>query len=85
MPIFDYHCPRCNKTEEHFVWNYDDLVQCSACLISMSKMPAVPNMHLFPEGGIHLKHVCAGGKTFYSKNEMKQYARDNDVELGALL
>ena len=85
MPIFDYQCPRCLRIENHIVCRYDDLVQCAKCLISMTKLPAVPNMHLFPEGGIHLKHVCAGGKTFHSKNEMKQYARDNNMDLGALL
>jgi len=85
LPIFDYQCPKCDATEEHFVRKHDDLVQCSECFVSMSKMPAVPNMHLFPEGGIHLKHVCAGGKVFHSKNEMKKYAKEHDLELGALL
>ena len=85
MPIFDYQCPRCNKTEEHFVRKHDDLVQCPDCLVSMNRLPAVPNMHLFPEEGIHLKHVCPGGKTFHSKNEMKKYAKENNLELGALL
>ncbi len=85
MPIFDYQCPRCNKTEERFVHKYTDLVQCSTCLISMNKMPSVPNMHLLPIDGIHLKHVCPGGKTFHSKVEMKKYAKKHDLELGALL
>lgn len=85
MPIFDYSCPRCNITAEHFVHRYDDLVQCSVCLISMNKLASVPQMHIFPNGGIHLKHVEPGGKTFHSKNEMKKYAREHNMELGALL
>lgn len=85
MPIFDYQCPRCGAYRNVLVQRYDTLVQCNTCLISMNKRPSVPNMHLFPIGGIHLKHVCPGGKTFHSKNEMKQYARENDLDLGALL
>ena len=85
MPIFDYQCPKCLRIENRIVCRYDDLVQCAKCLISMTKLPAVPNMHLFPIGGIHLKHVCSGGKTFHSKNEMKKYAKEHNLELGALL
>jgi len=85
MPLFNYNCPRCGRTVERLVVHYNDLVQCPSCLVSMTKMPAVPNMHLFPIDGIHLKNVCAGGKTFHSKNEMKKYARENNLDLGALL
>ena len=93
MPIFDYECPECGFVKEYIVKYHDAKILCSVCLdhlgrdkkVFMVKLPAVPNMHLFPIDGIHLKHVCSGGKTFHSKNEMKKYARDNNVELGALL
>jgi len=85
MPVFDYQCPRCLTTEERFVHRHDDLVQCTKCLISMNKLACVPAIHTMPLEGIHLKHVCPGGKTFHSKNEMKAYAKKHNLELGALL
>ena len=88
MPIFDYKCSKCgNVVRDVYVVRHDAAIACQLCDVHvvMDKLPAVPNMHLFPIDGIHLKHVCPGGKIFRSKNEMKQYARDNNVELGALL
>lgn len=86
MPIFDYQCDVCGTIlKDVFVRSWDDDMRCLECSGTMTKLPAIPNMHLFPEDGIHLKHVCPGGKTFHSRNEMKKYARDNNVELGALL
>ena len=88
MPIFDYKCPACSAVRKDVLiraGDYSDIGVWCKCGASMFKMPAVPNMHLFPIGGIHLKHVCPGGRTFYSKNEMKQYAKKHDMDLGALL
>lgn len=90
MPVYDYKCSKCNRTIEVFVQRRDVAVAVlclgkSGCGGTMTQLPAIPNMHLFPEGGIHLKHVCPGGKTFHSKNEMRKYAVENNLELGALL
>ena len=92
MPIFDYHCGCCQTDEKDvFVRSADEDVLCYVCLKSgctlapMTKLPAVPQMHIIPADGIHLKHVCPGGKTFHSKRDMKDYAKKHDLELGALL
>ena len=88
MPIFDYRCVRCGAVRKDVLIRAgacNDIGVWCKCGSDMFKMPAVPNMHLFPIGGIHLKHVEPGGKTFYSKNEMKQYAKKQNMELGALL
>lgn len=86
MPIFDYVCERCrSEKSDVLIPAFDARVLCDECGVDMTKMPSVPNMHLFPIDGIHLKHVCAGGKTFHSKVEMEKYAKENNVELGALL
>jgi len=94
MPLFDYRCSVCGHVEERLVRQseVDQVIGCSntwdrdfACEGVMHKMPCVPNMHIFPKDGIHLSNVSAEGKTFYSKNEMKKYARENNLELGALL
>jgi len=51
----------------------------------MEKVPSRFMADVFPNGGIHLRNVSPEGKTFHSKKEMKNYARANDLELGALL
>ncbi len=86
MPIFDYKCSQCgHEYKDVFVHHWDSFQWCVKCGSQMTKLYCVPNMHLFPIGGVHLKNVCPGGKTFHSKNEMKKYARKHDLELGALL
>ncbi len=86
MPIFDYKCDRCVwVVKDLFVSNWDNLVICRKCGSNMTKLCCVPQMHIIPADGIHLKHVCPGGKTFHSKRDMKQYAKKHDLELGALL
>jgi len=87
MPVFDYKCKNCqNRLNDEFVWKYDAVVTCPRCGERMQRL--ITNRFVadcFPAEGIHLKHVCAGGKTFYSKREMKRYAKEHDLELGALL
>ena len=93
MPIFDLKCMgrSCGHIEKDVLFRSCDLASiglspaCPKCSDFMFKMPTVPNMHLFHKDGIHLKHVEPGGKTFHSKNEMKQYAKKHDMDLGALL
>jgi hypothetical protein len=51
----------------------------------MNKKPSRFLADVFPNGGIHLEHVSSTGKTFHSKGEMKTYAKENNLELGALL
>lgn len=87
MPTFDYICDRCGdcKTDE-FVKRTNDVMVCSNCNNNMRRLfPSRTTVHTFPAEGIFLEHVSAEGKTFYSKSEMKRYARDNNLELGALL
>ncbi len=89
MPIFDYKCQACGYIEKDVLVRFGSgsgiNTPCPKCGDFMYKMPSVPNMHLFPIGGIHLKNVCPGGKTFHSRREMQKYAKKNDLELGALL
>jgi len=86
MPIFDYECGDCGHIKQDvFVKSWKEPVDCIRCACAMTKLCAVPQMHLIPIDGIHLKHVCPGGKTFHSKREMKEYAKKHNLELGALL
>ena len=86
MPVFDYKCPTCGTVTDAFVHKHDDLVQCPECLVSMVKIyTSFPQVHLFPNGGITLKNLPGGPKTFSSQGEMRRYANKHNLELGALL
>jgi len=86
MPIYDYECNCGAKKTDEFVTHWEKVVICDKCGGVMKRqfpLTFVPDQ--FPKDGIHLKHVCPEGKTFHSKSEMKRYARENNLELGALL
>jgi hypothetical protein len=51
----------------------------------MDTIPGLCSGYVFPADGIHLEHVSAQGKTFHSTKEMQSYAREKNLELGALL
>lgn len=87
MPIFDFKCPKCEHVEKDVLLkNWDSVQACVKCepIVLMQKIPARFFADVFPSEGIHLEHVSSEGKTFYSKKEMRQYAKDHDLELGAL-
>jgi len=50
----------------------------------MSKIPSLLVPHVFPAEGIFLEHVSPEGKRFFSKQEMKDYAKKHDLEIGYL-
>lgn len=83
MPIYDYQC-NCGETKnDEFVQAWDTIILCS-CGKKMTKKLSRFFADVFPNGGIFLEHVSPTGQLFHSKKEMRQYARDNDLELGAL-
>ena len=86
MPIYDYKCPCCHaEKKDEFVTHWEAVIMCE-CTNQMDRqfpLSFVPDV--FPSEGLHLKHVCPQGKTFYSKSEMKRYAKEHNLELGALL
>ena len=83
MPIFDYKCSNCGKVEvDVLVRDKNEIPVC--CSKTMNKKAGFPRIYVFPSEGIHLKHVSKEGKTFYSKKEMKDYAKANNLILGAL-
>lgn len=86
MLTYDYECEKCGaKKENEIVESRDTPVICE-CKNAMTRLfPTGMGGVVFPSGGVHLEHVSAAGKTFYSKKEMRKYERDNKVELGYLL
>ena len=84
MPIYDFVCPGCGKKKtDVFTKTWDEIVRCN-CAIEMNKIPSRFAAVVFPADGIFLEHVSPTGKRFYSKKEMRQYAKDHDLQLGAL-
>jgi hypothetical protein len=49
------------------------------------EFPCSARINVFPSQGIFLQNVSAEGKHFSTKRELKDFARDNNLELGALL
>jgi putative FmdB family regulatory protein len=86
MPIFDLKCTKCKKElKDHYSLHWDDQVLCPRCgMYYMQKIPSRFFADTFPAEGIFLEHVSSEGKRFYSKKEMRQYAKEHDLELGAL-
>jgi putative FmdB family regulatory protein len=87
LPIFDYHCDACGKDViDEFVHHWDSVVKCPKCGTVMTKLVVTRIVaDTFPTDGVFLENVSAEGKRFYSKREMKNYARDNKLQLGYLL
>ncbi len=83
MPIYDMICICGLEKKDVFTRSWSEDIRCD-CGKVMRKRPSRFFPDVFPNGGIFLEHVSPSGETFYSKKEMRQYAKDNDLELGAL-
>lgn len=87
MPIYDFKCPNCGrKVLDQFMHSWKDDFKCVQCHTVMSRLVSSGVVaDTFPADGVYLEHVSAEGKTFKTKTEMKNYAKDNNLELGYLL
>lgn len=86
MPIYDYECKKCNETLlDEFAKKYGEKRNCPNCNSQMQQLFPMSNGYVFPRDGITLEHVGPQPKTFRSKKEMVTFARENNMELGALL
>ena len=87
MPVFDFQCLMCNEVQEDiFVHHIDDVVLCPECKGQTLRL--FPNRvagDIFPIDGITLNHVESKPVHFDSLKKMKKYAKERDLELGALL
>ena len=86
MPIYDFKCSNCNEVfDDMYLQNYNDNVDCPKCKSKMTKLISKISSKSFPKEGVFLENVSAEGKRFYSEREMRDYQRNNNVELGYLL
>jgi len=67
------HCRKCTKSD------FDDKPS-----EFMLKGRTYMRADVFPADGIFLENVSSEGKRFFSKKEMKAYAKKNDIEIGYL-
>ena len=84
MPIYDTKCVACGNLEINVFAHFEDVIKCSKCGERCERLPRVFNPQIFPSDGIFLQNVSPEGKRFFSKKEMKDYAKEHDLELGAL-
>lgn len=88
MPIYDYECLSCKTKEtDVFTRSWDEKRKCKACGKIMKRLFPIDSRFypdIFPAEGIFLEHVSPEGKRFFSKKEMRDYAEEHDLELGAL-
>lgn len=86
MPLYDYICSKCNNKFETIVSSRAELVVCEKCgSVADRQFPTSFNLLPFPEDGLFLEHVSPEGKLFRSRSELRAYANEHNLELGALL
>ena len=86
MPIYDFKCITCDEVKnDEFVKSMHSKVKCPVCKTNMQQQFPLTNAYCFPADGLTLEHVGPQPKTFRSKKEMVRFARENKMELGALL
>jgi putative FmdB family regulatory protein len=84
MPTYDFKCLECGKRlDDQFQRMSEENPEC--CGAKMDTVPGLCSGYVFPAEGITLDHVEAQPKTFHSTKEMQSYARDKNLQLGALL
>lgn len=84
MPTYDFKCTVCNKRlNDQFQSIRAENPEC--CGVKMNTVPGRCSVNCFPAEGITLTNVEAKPKTFHSRMEMVTYAREKNLELGALL
>ena len=86
MPLYDLVCPNCDKVDSDVLLRSPSESHiCSRCSTVMRRIfPTSVNVHIWPSDGVFLEHVSNKGKTFYSKKEMKEYAKKHNMEIAML-
>lgn len=82
MPIFDFVCDKCGKElDDEFIHNESYIPKC--CKEKMRKKIGIYHFG-FPEFGITLNNVESKPVHFNSRQELINYKRKHNLQLGAL-
>lgn len=85
MPVYDFKCTICGKFKlNELTLSWEEKVLCCGEPM-LREFPLTTNVYSFPSEGITLEHVGPKPVTFHSKSEMRRFAKDKNLELGALL
>ena len=89
MPVYDFACTDCGKVNsDMFFHSWKDSNEPMLCACGASMQKVVGNIRIvpdvFPAEGIFLEHVSADGKTFKSKQEMKDFEKMSGMTIGML-
>ena len=95
MPTYNYECSRCGQEAEKLFLSIqaEDPPVCQHCSFIMTKIFKGSdiakrdrvNGKIFPIDGLTLEHLPGGPRTFDSYRDMKNHAKDNGLQLGAIL
>ena len=87
MPIYDYKCPNCGRKLENqlvSVEKRDKVIKCIQCHENIKRLVSCGIPQIFPNGGIFFEHASAKGETFHSKQEVRKFAKKNDMDFDIL-
>ncbi|MHA1146466.1 MAG: hypothetical protein ACTSRW_17140 [Candidatus Helarchaeota archaeon] len=69
---------------DKLVKNKDEVVICCQCGAQMKRLVSKFNAHVFPNDGIFFEHASPKGERFFSKKEIREFAKKNDMEFDIL-
>lgn len=94
MPLYQYSCPRCRRSVERLAplaaRNRQECEACGAALVRELSHTAPPvgwpprgvgAAAERPGGGWHLEHAAPGGKTFYSRRELRDFCKREGLQV----
>ena len=85
MPIYDLRCQGCGSGQtDVFSKSYDETFYCEKCGKKMERTPTAFAPDTFPADGIFFENASAKGERFFSRQEIKDYAKKHDLEFDYL-
>ena len=89
MPIYNFKCKVCKKVlEDELTVSWEQIPTCcNQPMIRLFPVPTIDNKRrvggtIFPIGGVTIQHVEANPVHFNSRQELKNYEKEHNVEIG---
>lgn len=94
MPTYDYQCPACQSRDEAIhPWDAQPRIDCPACGRRMTRLFSVPQLSTDTQffAARNERQMRGHGwysrqlqRTFYSRDEIRNYCRQHNIELEGL-